>query len=116
MNITRRQKRVGSLIKEELSRLLLEEIQDASSCLITVTRVEMTSDLRTAHIYVSVFGSEKKETILELLEVRKGHLRKSIASRVKLKYNPMLIFSLDPLTEYEERIDSALKKIKKNEK
>ena len=116
MNTTRRQKRVGSLIKEEVSRLLLEGIQDSSSYLITVTRVEMSSDLKTAYIYLSVFGSEKKETILELLEARKGHLRKSIASKVKLKYNPMLIFSLDPSTEYEERIDSAIKKIKKNEK
>jgi len=116
MNITRRQKRVGSLIKEEVSRLFLEEIQDSSSCLITVTRVEMSTDLKTAYIYFSVFGSEKKETILELLEARKGHLRKSIASKVKLKYNPLLIFSLDPLTEYQERIDSALEKIKKNGK
>ena len=116
MNITRRQKRVASLIKEEIGRLLLEGIQDSSSYLITVTGVEMSSDLRAAHVYLSVFGSEKKETVLELLEARKGHLRKSIASKVKLKYNPMLIFSLDPSTEYEERIDSAIKKIKKNEK
>ncbi|UCC41171.1 MAG: 30S ribosome-binding factor RbfA [Candidatus Aminicenantes bacterium] len=116
MNVTRRQKRVGSLIKEEIGRLLVEEIQDFSSCLITVTRVEMSSDLKNAYIYFSVFGSEKKETILERLEARKGHLRKSIASKVKLKYNPMLIFSPDPLIEYEERIDSAIKKIKKNEK
>ena len=76
----------------------------------------MSSDLRSAYIYLSIFGSEKKETVLELLEARKGHLRKSIASKVKLKYNPMLIFSLDPSTEYEERIESAIKKIKKNEK
>ena len=116
MNTTRRQKRVGSLIKEEVSRLLLEGIQDSSTYLITVTKVEMSSDLRSAYIYLSIFGSEKKETVLELLEARKGHLRKSIASKVKLKYNPMLIFSLDPSIEYEERIESAIKKIKKNEK
>ena len=116
MNVTRRQKRVGSLIKEEVSRLILEGIQDSSTYLITVTRVEMSSDLKTAHVYLSIFGSEKKETILELLEARKSHLRKSIASKVKLKYNPMLIFSLDPSAEYEERIDNAIKKIKKNEK
>jgi ribosome-binding factor A len=116
MNKTRRQKRVGSLIKEEVSRLLLEGIKGSSSYLITVTRVEMSSDLKAAYVYLSFFGGEKEETILELLEARKGYLRKSIASKVKLKYNPMLIFSLDPSTEYEEKIDSAIKKIKKNEK
>ena len=113
MNVTRRQKRVGSLIKEEVSRLLIELIQNSSSGFITVTKVEMSNDLKTAYIYFSVFGSEQKEIILELLEARKGYLRKSIASKVKLKYNPMLIFSLDPSIEYEEKIDKALEKIKK---
>ncbi len=116
MTITRRQKRVASLIKEELSRLLIEGIQDSSSGLITVTRVEMSHDLKTAHIYLSIFGCEKKETILELLDKKKGYLRKSIASKVKLKYNPLLIFSIDPSPEYEEKINKLIENIKKNEK
>jgi len=110
-----RQKRVASLIKEELSHLLIEEIQDFISGLITVTRVEMTPDLKTAHIYLSIFGGEKEST-LRLLERKKGYLRKIIASKVKLKYNPLLIFSLDPSSDYEARIDKILKIIKKNEK
>ncbi len=110
-----RQKRVASLIKEELSHLLIEEIQDFISGLITVTRVEMTPDLKTAHIYLTIFGGEKEPT-LRLLERKKGYLRKIIASKVKLKYNPLLIFSLDPSSDYEARIDKILKIIKKNEK
>ena len=116
MNTTRRQKRVASLIKEELSRLLIEGIQDSSSGLITITRVETTPDLKTAHIYLSIFGSEQKETTLELLDKKKGYLRKSIASKIKLKYNPMLIFSFDPSPDYEEKIDKLLENIRKNEK
>ena len=116
MNVTRRQKKVASLIKKELSRLLIEGIQDSSSGLITITRVEMTADLKTAHIYLSFFGSEQQEAILELLQNKKGYLRKSIASKVKLKYNPMLIFSFDQNPEYEKKIDKLLEDIKKNEK
>jgi len=82
---TRRQKRVASLIKEELSLLLVEKIQDSSSGLITITRVEMSPDLKTAHIYLSIFGGEQKEAILELLDKKKGYLRKSIASRKNKK-------------------------------
>ncbi len=114
--VTRRQKRVTSLIKEELSRLLVEEIQDSSSGLITITRVEMSPDLKTAHIYLSIFGGEQKETILELLDKNKGHLRKSIASKVKLKYNPLLIFSFDQNPDYEAKIDKLLENIRKDEK
>jgi ribosome-binding factor A len=113
---TRRQKRVASLIKEELSRLLVEEIQDSSSGLITITRVEMGPDLKTAHIYLSIFGGKQKETILELLDKEKGYLRKSIASKVKLKYNPLLIFSFDPNPDYEAKIDKLLENIRKDEK
>lgn len=112
----RRQKRVGSLIKEELSRLLIEGVQNSSSGLITITRVEMSNDLKTAYVYLSFYGKEKKEEILKFLEKRKGYLRKSIASKVKLKYNPQLIFSLDRIHDYEERIEKLLKIAKKNEK
>jgi len=113
---SRRQKRVGSLIKEELSRLLIEEVQNSFSGLITITRVEISHDLKTAHVYISFYGQERKEEILELLEKRKGYLRKSIASKVKLKYNPLLIFSLDKTLDYEERLDKLIKIARKNEK
>jgi ribosome-binding factor A len=116
MNTTRRQKKVASLIKEELSRLLIEGIQDSTSGLITVTRIEMTSDLKTAHVYLSTFGCQEKEKILDLLHRKTGYLRKSIASKVKLKYNPMLFFSYDPGPDYETKIDKLIEYIKKNEK
>jgi len=111
-----RQQRVSSLIKEELSRLLIELVQDSSSGLITVTRVEMSKDLKSAYVYLSLFGTQDKNRLLDLLEKRKGFLRKSIASKIKLKYNPMLIFSLDTTADYEERIERILKDIKKDEK
>lgn len=116
MNTSRRQKRVASLIKEEVSRLLIEEVQDSFSGLITVTKVDMTADLKTAYVYLSIFGIEQKDAIFTFLDQKKGFFRKSVASKVKLKYNPMLIFSLDPSPEYQMKIDSLLKEIKKDEK
>jgi len=112
----RRQKRVGSLIKEELSQLLVEEFQNLFSGLITITRIEMSADLKSAHVYLSFYGQKKKEEILEVIEKKKGYLRKSIASKVKLKYNPKLIFSIDRTPEYEEKIEKLIKLIKKNER
>lgn len=116
MSNNRRQKRVSSLIKEELSRLLIELIQDSSSGLITITRLEMSKDLKTAYIFISLFGCREKEKILDLIEKRKGFLRKSIASKTKLKYNPLLNFSLDETPEYEKRIDKIIKNMRKNER
>lgn len=116
MNTTRRQKRVASLIKEEVSRSLIEDIQNSFSGLITVTKVEMTTDLKKAHIYLSVYNTEQEDAIFDLLNQKTGFMRKSIASKVKLKYNPMLIFSRDPGPDYETKIDRLLDELKKNEK
>lgn len=116
MDDSRRQKRVGSLIKETLGRIFVRDIQDSASGLITITDVKMSADLKTAHVYLTVLGRASKEELLESLEQRKGYLRKALATHVKLKYNPTLIFSLDPRPEYESKIDQLIELVRKNEK
>jgi len=107
MEESRRQKKISSLIKEVLSQTLIDTVQDTfEASLITITRVEITKDLNTAHVYLSLFGKEHKEQILEVLNERMGYFRKYVASRTNLKYNPLLIFSYDPSLSYEEKIDT----------
>lgn len=115
MQESRRQKRVSNVIKDALSRLIIESFQDSSSGLITITRVSMSKDLKNAHVYLSILGHPSKQEILELFNERKGYLRKVIASQIKLKYNPMLFFSLDDSFEYEDKIQKVIKTLKKNE-
>ena len=111
---SRRQKKVASLIQETLSRLLIENVQDSRSGLITITKVEMSPDLRTAHVYLTQLGQAIDESVIETLNSRRGYLRKSVASQTNLKYNPMLIFSIDPSHAYEDKIDKILENLKKN--
>ena len=111
----RRPKRVAHLIQETLSQIFLEEFQ-GSAGLITVTGVEVSADLRTAHVTLSVFGFGEEEAFWDRLEKSKGYLRKSVASRVKLKYNPDLIFHRDPAPEYESRIDGLIERLKDDKK
>ena len=115
MSESRRSQRVASLIQEELSRFLIKDVQGQAPGLITITRVEVTDDLMTAHIYLSVFGNEDKESILALLEKRRGYIQKILASRIKLKYNPKLFFSLDTAPEDEEKLDRLFTMAKKHE-
>jgi ribosome-binding factor A len=115
MDSGRRPKRVAHLIQETLSRIFLREFQGDSG-LITVTRVEMSPDLQTAHVYLSLFGSLEEQALWERLEMSKGYLRKSIASEVKLRYNPTLVFHRDPTLEYESRIDQLIERLRDDEK
>jgi ribosome-binding factor A len=112
MNESRRQKKVSSLLKGVLSRHLLEDIQDTSTGLISITEIHMTKDLRTAHVYLSMFQTEHKDQVLEMINKKAGYFRKVIASKTKLKYNPKLIFLHDPKIAYENTLDQLIDKIK----
>ena len=109
-----RTRRVAELVQAELSRLLIVEFQDASSGLLTVTRVEMTPDLLTARVFLSVFGTDDPAALLDRLEKRKGYIRRTLASRIELKYNPQLFFALDPGPGHQERIDRLIEETKKH--
>lgn len=109
-----RPRRVAHLLREELSRLLLPAFQTPETGFLAVTRVEMSADLRSARIAVAVFGGGDPKAALARLEARRGALRKALAPRLKLKYNPELIFELDPGPAHEDRIDALLAETKKS--
>ncbi|OGD27282.1 MAG: ribosome-binding factor A [Candidatus Aminicenantes bacterium RBG_19FT_COMBO_59_29] len=115
MDSGRRPKRVAHLIQETLSRVILQEFQGDSG-LITITRVEMSADLQTAHVYLSLFGAPDEQAVWERLEKSKGYLRRCIASEVKLRYNPTLVFHRDSTPEYGSRIDQLIERLKDDEK
>jgi ribosome-binding factor A len=109
-----RPRRVAELVQAELSRLLIEEFQDPGTGLLTITRVEMTPDLLQARVYLSVFGGPDPAALLERIERSKGYIRRVLASRVKLKYNPQLIFALDPGPDHQAKIDRLIEESKKH--
>lgn len=112
---TRRQERVASLFQEAMSEIIRRDLHLSPEAFITVSSVEMTGDLKVAKVYFRVFGQVSPQETLVYLEKRKGFIRKTLASKVNLKYNPELIFLLDPRAEHEQKIDSLMEKIKKNE-
>lgn len=109
-----RTRRVAELVQAEVSRILIGELQDASSGLLTVTRVEMTPDLLNARVFLSVFGGDGPEATLARLEKSRGHIRRVLASRIKLKYNPTLFFVLDPGPGHQDRIDRLIEERKRH--
>jgi ribosome-binding factor A len=109
-----RTRRVAELVQAEISRILIGEFQDASSGLLTVTRVEMTPDLLTARVFISVFGASDPGAVLERIDRSNGRIRRALASRIKLKYNPQLFFALDPGPDHQERIDRLIEETKRH--
>jgi ribosome-binding factor A len=112
---TRRQKRVDSILQDALSRLLIQELQDVTADLVTVTRVETAADLQSARVLLSLYGTGDQEAVLAHLRRRTSPLRRILATRVDLKYNPLLFFELDPSPAFAERLDAIIAQSKSHD-
>ncbi|HPW19056.1 MAG TPA: 30S ribosome-binding factor RbfA [Candidatus Aminicenantes bacterium] len=109
-----RPRRVAGLIQAELGRLLVEEFQGPGTGFLSVTRVEMTPDLLAARVFLSVFGTDDPGALFARVERSAGRIRRVLASRVKLKYNPQLFFAPDPGPGHEAKIDRLIEESKKH--
>jgi ribosome-binding factor A len=97
----KRSGKVADLVQKEISEMLLRSIKDPRIGFVTVTRVKVSDDCRSARIYFSVVGSEEERNrCMEGLNSAKGFLRKALGQRVSLRYIPDLIFQFDPSIEY----------------
>jgi ribosome-binding factor A len=87
--------RVCEVIKRELGILATRDL-DFHGDLITIASVDITPDLKQAHIYVSSLGSPgASRRALELFEKNRTHLQTELSRRVHIKHTPHLHFHLD---------------------
>lgn len=108
-----RQERVSEAIRKEVSIILHDELKDPRLGFITITRVELSPDLRNAKVFFSVLGKEEdyKKTG-EALDSACGFIRKLVAQRINLRLAPEIIFREDRSSEYSVRIQELLDEIK----
>ena len=96
----RRAARVARRIQQEASQIVLYELQDPRINLVTITRVELSDDLRHAVIYYSVLGSESQlRTVARGLASAQGLVRSRIAQSLGLREAPLIRFEFDPSIE-----------------
>jgi ribosome-binding factor A len=109
----RRLKRVASLLRDELSSLILHGVKDPRiDTLITVTDVDVAKDASFAKVYVSYYGDRGKcASIVEALNHAAGYFQKEVAKRVRLRSTPRFHFVHDDSIERGFRITETLKKI-----
>lgn len=101
--------RVGELLQAEIADLLLRQLKDPRLSMATISRVDVTPDLREARVYVSRVGSEseQKET-MEGFGRAVGFIRGQLGKRLKLRYTPSLTFLLDTAIADGVRISRLL--------
>ena len=104
--MTRRTERVNGLLRREISQLLSHELNDPRlSGVVSITRVETSTDLGHARVFVSVLGSDKeKQKVLRGVNSATGFMWKELRDRLSLRSMPELQFVLDESIEEAERI------------
>ena len=112
-----RPERVQEALRQEISRVVLKEIKDPRIGFLTITKVELTKDLRYAKVYFSVLGGSKEKTLaLKGLNSAKGYIKGMVADRISLRLVPEISFKIDESIEHTEEIYDLLKRIKKEGK
>jgi len=107
---TQRTYRVGELIQQEISAIILRGLRDPRVGFVTITSVDVTSDLRYAKVYFTVMGedSDASET-QQGLDSAVPFLRRELGKRLKLRHVPELVFKYDTSISYGNHIESLLK-------
>jgi len=106
--------RVNELIKRELNDVLLKQIDFPEGTLVTITRVETSSNLIQTRIYISVIPEEKREEVIQVLKKKIFDIQKVLNKRLKMRPIPKIIFVEERKTKEAGKIEEILKEIEEN--
>ncbi|MEW9077800.1 30S ribosome-binding factor RbfA [Terrisporobacter glycolicus] len=106
-----RTRRIGEEIRKIVSTMLINGIKDPRiNSMVSVTDVEVTSDLSYAYIYVSILGGDEEST-LEGLRNAESYIRREIGRSIKIRHIPQIIFKVDDSLIKGMYMDSLIKKV-----
>ena len=89
--------------------MVAADIKDPRLGFVTVTRVELTSDLRHARVYVGVLGDQGDGgESLEVLKGASGFVRREIGRRLRIRFSPVIDFRYDKGLEATDRVARLL--------
>jgi ribosome-binding factor A len=115
--MSRRTERVSGLLREEISKLLHESLNDPRiGQVVTVTNVEVAPDLRHASVRISVLGdADEQREAKRAFEAATGYLRSELAKRLQLKRAPELKIEMDESIQEGDRVLALLDSLRQTD-
>lgn len=108
--------RISEEVRREVDRIIREALNDPRvTGTFSVTRAEVTRDLRYAKIYVSVLEDDKREDLLRALKSAAGYIRRALGKGIIIRSAPELSFVSDQNIAYGVHIAQVLAEAQKNE-
>ena len=112
INKSQRQLRVGELLRKELADVLAKHDfhhSDFSDFSITVSQVIVTPDMKWARAFVAPLGGENYDGVMDYLNKNVFSIQKIIASKIRLKRMPKLVFIEDKSFDFASKINQKIK-------
>lgn len=108
--------RISEEVRREVDRIIREDLNDPRiSGTFSVTRAEVTRDLRFAKIFVSVLEDDKRDDLLKALKSAAGYIRRELARNIVIRQSPELSFVKDENIAYGVHIAKVLADVQKME-
>jgi ribosome-binding factor A len=113
----RRVARVESEVLRLVAQYIIVHMRDELPGIVTVSRVKMPADLRTAKVFVSIINFEGKfSEVTDTLQARASDMQRFINDNLRMRYCPRLTFMEDEVTQKVLRIESIIQEIAKDSK
>jgi len=114
--MAKRLQRVNALLKKELAKIILREVEFPKDTLVTITRAETTPNLAESTVFISVMPEGKEEKVLEILKRNIYFLQQKINNRLRMRPIPKIKFLAEKKTGEAARIEKILEQLKKEKK
>jgi ribosome-binding factor A len=109
LELSRRTDQVGEAIRESVAEIISRGLKDPRIGFVTITRVEVTPDLRQARVLFSVLGDQaQKDKTRAGLQQAAGYIRREIGRRIQIRYTPELHFHYDAGIDATDRVARIL--------
>ena len=103
--------RINEEIQRELSDLIRGLKDPRVQTMLSITRVDTTSDLRYAKVHISVLEESRENEAMKGLRSAGGWLRRELGQKLQLRYTPELVFELDDSLKYGAHMYDLLSKL-----
>lgn len=115
--MSRRSERLSQLLRREIASLLQHQVNDPRlSGLLSITRVEISPDLRHAAVFISILDEEeRKQEVMEALTTASGFIRHELAAKLDLRRVPQIVFYRDDSLEKGARVLAILKTLESSQ-
>lgn len=109
-----RDRRVGELLRQEISRIIFEDIKDPRVDGVVITDVVVSKDLSIAKVYFSLLNPENSENTKSGLESCGNFIHSKLIKELRMKKVPKLIFFIDDTVENSVKIEKIIRDINQN--